>query len=145
MLCTGCLVPNVSEDRSAFDISGPTPIMTQHLFPENLNLQCHHCENLKSGKECVYCCKRPWFLLHSFKRIIHKLYYWSLSWVPILLHVHVFLGSDFWRLVILTEVFCDFSQSLQAAARIVPQVTLWWFLSTCFFIHYWVTTQPYDI
>jgi hypothetical protein len=117
MLCTGCLVPDVSEDRSSFDTSGPTPIMTQHLFPENLNLQCHHCGNLKSGKECVCCYKRPWFLLHSLKRIIYKLYYWSLLWVPILLHIHVFLGLDFWRLVILTEVFCVFFLVLASSCQ----------------------------
>lgn len=116
MLCTGCLVRDVSEGRSAFDTSGPTPIMTRHLFPENLNLQCHHCGNLKSGKECVGCYKRPWFLLHSFKRIIYKLYYWLLSWVPILLRIHVFLGSDFWRLVDFLYFFSVLASSCQNCA-----------------------------
>lgn len=76
MLCTGWFFPDVSEDRSAFDTLGPAPLMTQQLFPENLNAQCHHCGNLKSGKECVcVVTKDPDYLLHSFTRIIYKMFY----------------------------------------------------------------------
>lgn len=56
MLCTESLVPDVSEDCSAFDTLGPTLIMTQHLFPENLDPECRQCGNLKFGKECVCVC-----------------------------------------------------------------------------------------